>query len=356
MSSPYLVVIGTRPEAIKLAPIVRLLGDEAIVVSTGQHREMLIPLMERLGISPDADLQTMRPGQSLSSLTAALMVGLASVIQRVEPRSVIVQGDTTSAMTAALCAFYQKIDVAHVEAGLRSGVRDNPFPEEVNRRIISQIARWNFAPTLRAGDNLRRSGVDGEIEVTGNTVVDNLHWVMSEGLGRSHFVSAKKRILVTLHRRENQGAVMEDLAAALIGIAGRGDVEILLPLHKSPTVRQSLSSLHGRSGIRLIEPMDYFDFVSTMASSSIVLTDSGGVQEEAPTFGKPVLVLRETTERPEAVDAGMARLVGVDCNVVVKHTTELLDDALAYEAMAGGSNPYGDGRAAERIVGHLLGS
>ena len=349
-----LVVIGTRPEAIKLAPVIRRLGRQAVVVSTGQHREMLTPLVSRLGIPLERDLQVMTPGQSLTSLAATLLERFPSVLDEYRPRAVVVQGDTTTAMAAALSAFLNKIPVAHVEAGLRSGQLNDPFPEEANRRVIGQLATWHYAPTPRAAGNLAASGVSGEVILTGNTVVDNLVWSTANGLGQHQWTTRAHRVLVTLHRRENQGLSMRLIAESLEKIATRGDVEILLPLHKSPTVRASLSGLAGVPGIRLTDPLDYFDFVATLAESTLVLTDSGGVQEEAPTFGKPVLVLRRTTERPEAVEAGSARLIGTDPQAVFQHTNQLLDDENAYEAMTTSVNPFGDGHAAERICGHLI--
>lgn len=349
-----LVIIGTRPEAIKLAPVIRELDDQAVVVSTGQHREMLAPLLARLGIRVETDLKAMTPGATPTQLAATLLQQLPDVLDRHQPRAVVVQGDTTTALAAALSAFLAKIPVAHVEAGLRSGRLDDPFPEEGNRRLVGQLATWHYAPTPRAAANLRSSGVAGDILTTGNTVVDNLLWAIASVQGAPQWRTQQHRILVTLHRRENQGHTMSALAEALARIAARGDVEILLPLHKSPAVRASLNSLADTPGVRLTEPLDYFDFVATLASSKLILTDSGGVQEEAPTFSKPVLVLRRTTERPEAIESGSARLVGTNPAAVVDATHRLLDDPLDYAAMTINASPFGDGRAAERICTHLL--
>lgn len=353
------VVLGTRPEAIKLAPVVRAIeehsGLRAVVISTGQHREMLDQMLDRLEIRPDEDLEVMRPRQSLADLTARLVGSLGEALRRHGPAAVIVQGDTTTAFTGALAAFYERIPVAHVEAGLRSGSLDNPFPEEVNRRLVGQTATWHFAPTPGAAANLAREAVPaGQVEVTGNTAIDNLVWARTAGHGQSAFRTSKRRLLVTLHRRENQGEAMRGLATAVKRLAGRGDVEVVLPMHLSPAVREVLQPVLSETpDVRLVEPLDYFDFTASLADCDLVLSDSGGVQEEAPTLGKPVLVLRDNTERPEAVQAGVARLVGVAEDVVYKHATELLDEPATYAAMARAVNPFGDGHAARRIADRL---
>lgn len=353
------VVLGTRPEAIKLAPVVRAIeehgGLRAVVISTGQHREMLDQMLARLEISPHEDLGVMRPRQTLADLTSRLVGSLGEVLRRHGPAAVVVQGDTTTAFTGALAAFYERIPVAHVEAGLRSGSLDNPFPEEVNRRLVGQMATWHFAPTSGAADNLAREAVPRhQIDVTGNTAIDNLLWARTAGHGQSAFRTRKRRLLVTLHRRENQGESMRGLATAVKRLAERGDVEVVLPMHLSPAVREVIQPvLSGTPDVRLVEPLDYFDFTASLADSDLVLSDSGGVQEEAPTLGKPVLVLRDNTERPEAVQAGVARLVGVAEDVVFKHATELLDEPGTYAAMARAVNPFGDGCAAGRIADRL---
>ncbi|WP_051713325.1 non-hydrolyzing UDP-N-acetylglucosamine 2-epimerase [Spirillospora albida] len=365
------LVLGTRPEAIKLAPVLRALTAhdlfEPLVISTGQHREMLADLLPRLGVYPARDLAVMRDRQPLSALTARLVGGLGEALREDAPDAVVVQGDTTTAMAGALAAFYERIPVAHVEAGLRTGVMDDPFPEELSRTLIAPMARWHFAPTGGAAGNLRSEGVPaGRVHVTGNTVIDNLLWVLDRGLGTSAFTAASastasasaagpvRRVLVTLHRRENQGPTMAGIARALAELAGRPDVEIVLPLHKSPAVRESLLPvLGGLPRVRLVEPLDYFDFAATLRASDLVLTDSGGVQEEAPTLGKPVLVLRTTTERPEAVLAGAARLVGTRPRDILTMAAELLDDHVAYRRMATVTNPFGDGTASARIVRRL---
>jgi UDP-N-acetylglucosamine 2-epimerase (non-hydrolysing) len=354
-----LVILGTRPEAIKLAPVIRVLDADprlaVAVCSTGQHKQMLDQMLEDMQITPDYELHLMRDRQSLPNLTSRAVTALSEVLSTDKPAAVVVQGDTTSCMCGALAAFYHGVAVAHVEAGLRSGHLEDPFPEELNRRLVAQMTRWHFAPTMRAAENLHREGVlSNSVEITGNTGIDNLHWVLDRGLGRSAFRTTSRHILVTLHRRENQGQVMRDLAETIGCIATRGDVEILLPLHKSPAVREVIGPvLSAARNVTLTEPLDYFDFTASMADSDLVLTDSGGVQEEAPSLGKPVLVLRETTERPEAIEAGVAKLVGVDPKVVYGHAVQLLDDAHAYSTMAQAVSPFGDGCAAARIVTRL---
>ncbi|MEV4438172.1 UDP-N-acetylglucosamine 2-epimerase (non-hydrolyzing) [Streptomyces sp. NPDC049577] len=354
-----MLVLGTRPEAIKLAPVARAMAAsplfEPIVVTTGQHREMLQQMLELLGVEVRVELDVMRDRQDLAKLTARLVDGLGEVVHDVRPDLVIVQGDTTTAMTGALAAFYEHLPVAHVEAGLRTGVLDNPFPEELNRRLIGRMARWHFAPTPRAAGHLTAEGVpESQVFTTGNTVVDNLLWVLAEGKGTSVFRSGLRRVLLTLHRRENQGDRMRAMGRAVWRLADRGDVEIVLPLHKSPAVREALlPELSGHPNIRVVEPLGYLDFSATLAACDLVLTDSGGIQEEAPSLGKPALVLRTTTERPEAVEAGAARLVGTEPEAILDAAVRLLDDAETYRAMATAGNPFGDGHATERIVAQL---
>jgi UDP-N-acetylglucosamine 2-epimerase (non-hydrolysing) len=351
------VIFGTRPEAIKLAPVIRELGELPVVVNTGQHRELLDPLLAGLRIEPDLQLDVMRDDQPLSALTARLTESLGETMRKLRPAAVIVQGDTATAFCGALAAFYERIPVAHVEAGLRSGVLDDPFPEELNRRLIATLARWHFAPTPRAAAALHAAGVSpGQVEMTGNTVIDNLHWVLGHAPGRIAFTASRRwRILVTLHRRENQGPRMRGIAEVLRRLADRGDVEIALPLHRSPAVREMLVPvLDDVPGITLTEALEYSDFTATLAACDLVLTDSGGVQEEAPSLGKPVLVVRETTERPEAIEAGVALLAGTDPDALYAATASLLDDAVRYESMANAVSPFGDGHAAERIASRLL--
>ncbi|MFI8532220.1 non-hydrolyzing UDP-N-acetylglucosamine 2-epimerase [Streptomyces aquilus] len=370
-----MLVLGTRPEAIKLAPVARAMAAgpqfEPIVVTTGQHREMLHQMLGMLGVDVRIALDVMRTRQQLSDLTARLVRELGTVLREQRPDLVVVQGDTTTALAGALAAFYEKIPVAHVEAGLRTGVIDNPFPEELNRSLIGRIARWHFAPTPAAARHLTDEGVpDEQVFITGNTVIDNLLWVLAEGSGTSAFRTddnacpardgdmirraGPKRILVTLHRRENQGERMRGMGRALTRLARRGDVEIVLPLHKSPAVRDALlPELDGQRGVKLVEPLDYLDFAATLAECDLVLTDSGGIQEEAPSLAKPSLVLRTTTERPEAVEAGAARLIGTDPDAIVTWAERLLDDPVEYRRMATAGNPFGDGEAARRILGQL---
>jgi UDP-N-acetylglucosamine 2-epimerase (non-hydrolysing) len=354
-----MIVLGTRPEAIKLAPIVRAMADSAgfepIVVSSGQHREMLDQMLGLLGIEVRLDLAVMRERQRLSELTSRLVTGLDRAIRTQRPDLVIVQGDTTTALCGALSASYEKVPVAHIEAGLRTRNLTNPFPEEINRQLIGRIARWHFAPTFRAAAHLHAEAVpEGQVVVTGNTVIDNLLWILEQGTGTSAFRTVRRRLLVTLHRRESQGAEMRGLARTLRRLADRGDNEILLPLHKSPAVRESLLPEIGDHGsVTVTEPLGYADFAASLAACDLVLTDSGGVQEEAPTLGKPVLVLRATTERPEAVEAGVARLVGTDGETVFAAATRLLDDPVEYARMAGAVNPFGDGHAAGHVLAEL---
>ncbi|QIS17620.1 non-hydrolyzing UDP-N-acetylglucosamine 2-epimerase [Nocardia terpenica] len=353
------LVLGTRPEAIKLAPVARAMAGspvfEPLVVTTGQHREMLHQMLDLLQIPVRTALDIMRDRQQLSALTARLVDSLGEAIREHRPHLVVVQGDTTTALTGALAAFYEHVPVAHVEAGLRTGVPHNPFPEELNRRLIARIARWHFAPTPRAAGHLIAEGVpESTVIITGNTVVDNLLWVLAQRTGHSHFTTGPRRVLLTLHRRENQGDTMRGMANAIRRLANRSDVEIVLPLHKSPAVREALlPQLSGHTNIRVVEPLNYLDFSATLAACDLILTDSGGIQEEAPTLGKPTLVLRTTTERPEAIEAGAAILIGTDPDAIVAAANTLLDDQTAYQRMANAGNPFGDGHAADRILTHL---
>jgi len=362
-----LTIFGTRPEAIKLFPLVHALkadgGFEARLCVTGQHREMLDQVLQLARIAPDRDLDLMRPGQSLDALTAALLTGLGAVLDEERPDWVVVQGDTASALCGALAAYYRKVPVAHVEAGLRSGNIHHPWPEEVNRKAIAAIAALHFAPTPSAAQALRAENVDPRaIHVTGNTGIDALHWArariahdpsLAGGLAGIAARFAGKRILgVTCHRRENLGAGMEAIAAAIRQIAARSDVAVVFPMHPNPDVRRVMeAALGGLGNVALMEPLDYPHFVRLLELADLMLTDSGGVQEEAPAFGKPVLVLRETTERPEGVEAGTARLVGVDTARIVAEVSRLLDDGRAYAAMAEAHSPFGDGKSAGRIAG-----
>lgn len=357
MSSRILVVVGTRPEAVKLAPVIHALrrADWATtrVLATAQHRQMLDQIHAFFGIRPDRDLDVMRPSQALVDLTARLLTGLDPVLAEEKPDLVLAQGDTTTVMVTALACFYRQVAFAHVEAGLRTGDLRNPFPEELNRVLVGRMAALHFAPTVGARANLLREGVpESSVHVTGNTVIDALLWA-ADRVDTAPFTPArgKRLVLVTAHRRENFGAPFEAVCHALRDVAGRPDVELLYPVHPNPAVRDTAHRiLGGHPSIRLVDPLDYPAMVAAMRACTLILTDSGGVQEEAPSLGKPVLVLRTTTERPEGVAAGAAKLVGTDRATIVAAANRLLDDAGVYAAMAAVSNPYGDGRAAERIV------
>ena len=361
-----LTIFGTRPEAIKLFPLVHALAAddrfENRVCVSGQHRAMLDQVLALAAIEPDHDLDLMRPDQSLDELTAALLTGLGRVIDEERPDWVVVQGDTTTALSAALAAYYRKIPVCHVEAGLRSGDIGHPWPEEVNRKAISAIAALHCAPTELAAQSLRRENVEpSTIHVTGNTVIDALRYVrariereprLASGLADIERRFLGKRIIgVTSHRRENFGEGMEAIATAISRLAARDDLALVFPVHLNPNVRAVMNRrLAGLDNVALIEPLDYPHFVRLLEIATLILTDSGGVQEEAPALGKPVLVMRETTERPEGVAASTAKLVGADSDKIVAETERQLDDAEAYAAMARAHNPFGDGRSAPRIV------
>lgn len=367
MSTPIkiLSVFGTRPEAIKFFPLVHALNadsrfDSRVCVS-GQHRGMLDQVLEIAGIAPDHDLDLMQPDQTLDSLTANLLTGIGHVLDQEKPDWVVVQGDTATAMAGALAAYYRKIPVAHVEAGLRSGNIHHPWPEEVNRKIVGSFAALHFAPTETAAAALKREAVDpAAIHVTGNTVIDALHWITGEiekkpelasGLADLEQRFAGKRIIgVTSHRRENFGGGMEAIADAVRRLAERGDVAMIFPVHLNPNVRKVMNAqLDGLGNVALIEPLDYPHFARLLDICTLMLTDSGGVQEEAPALGKPVLVMRETTERPEGVQAGTAKLVGTDAATIVRETARLLEDEGAYAEMARAHNPFGDGHSSQRI-------
>ena len=362
-----LVIFGTRPEAIKLFPVIHKLQEhsdvQTRVLVTGQHGQMLDQVLDIGEIRPDHDLDVMAPNQTLDALTARLLTGIGAVLDIERPARVIVQGDTATAMVGALAAYYRQIPVSHVEAGLRSHNIYQPWPEEVNRKIIGTIADQHFAPTHVSADALRAEAVAPEnIHITGNSVIDALHWV-TDKIARQPDLAcdlveieerfAGKRIIgVTTHRRENFGDGMEDIAAALLEIAARDDVAIIFPVHMNPNVRKVMDAkLGNHPRIAMIEPLDYPHFARLLSISHIMLSDSGGVQEEAPALGKPVLVMRETTERPEGVAAGTAKLVGTDKNRIISEIFTLLDDEAAYSNMARAHNPFGDGQAAHKIAG-----
>ncbi len=365
-----MVVFGTRPEAIKMAPLVTALKQrpelETIVAVTAQHRQMLDQVLELFEISPDEDLNVMQPGQTLSGLTSRIVQGMEQVIAKHKPDIVLVHGDTTTTFATSLAAFYQRTAIGHVEAGLRTGNLYSPWPEEANRKLTGVLANLHFAPTQKSADNLRAENVDPEkIHVTGNTVIDALLAVVekiktnpsleTELAARFPFLDASKRlILVTGHRRENFGDGFEQICHALKDIAARGDTQVVYPVHLNPNVQEPVKRILGEQpSVHLIDPQDYLPFVYLMSRAHIIVTDSGGIQEEAPSLGKPVLVMRDTTERPEAVDAGTVELVGTNAPAIVSKTNRLLDDQAAYELMARSHNPYGDGQASDRIVDQI---
>lgn len=356
-------IFGTRPEAIKMAPIVSALQESAhfdcIVTVTGQHREMLDQVNELFGIVPDHDLNILRQGQTLSAIMTRTIDGLETLFAGSRPDAVVVQGDTTTSTAAAIAAFYHGIPVVHVEAGLRSGDLLSPFPEEANRKITSQIARLHLAPTSTSRENLLREGVSPEdIVVTGNTVIDALLATVDKQLPFTDprleelATSGRRILLVTTHRRENQGDAMRNMGRALARIAdAEPELTIVLPAHKNPVVREAvLPALDGKPNVLVTEPLAYGEFTRLLSVAHVVLTDSGGVQEEAPSLGKPVLVMRENTERPEAVDAGTVLLIGTDEERIVSEVSRLIHDQGHFAAMANAVNPYGDGNAAARTV------
>jgi UDP-N-acetylglucosamine 2-epimerase (non-hydrolysing) len=359
-----LVAIGTRPEAIKMAPVVLALRQEpwadVRILATAQHRQMLDQVLGAFGLVPDIDLDIMRPDQTLPELTARLLLRLDEVLASEAPDAVLVQGDTTTVMTVAMAAFYRRIPLGHVEAGLRTGDLYNPFPEEMNRIVAGRLSRWHFAPTARSRDNLLAEGfAPDSIHVTGNTVIDALLQVAERDLPLPVEIPEGKRlVLVTAHRRENFGAPFREVCLAIRDLASRHpDVHVLYPVHPNPNVTgPAREILGGHPAITLCEPLGYLAFVAAMKRATLVLTDSGGVQEEAPALGKPVLVMRHETERPEAVAEGVVQLVGPDRGAILAAADRLLDDPGAYAAMARGVSPYGDGHAAGRIAAILRAS
>jgi len=361
VSTPHnvCIVLGTRPEAIKLAPVIQAFQAsddfQTRVVLTGQHREMVTQVMELFGITADHDLALMAPRQTLTHITCSALQGLQEEFERHSPDLVLVQGDTTTAFASALAAFYGQIPVGHVEAGLRTDDIFDPYPEEANRRLISQLALLHFAPTHVSASNLAASGVVGETVTTGNTVIDALLLMAQKAppLEMPGLDFERQRvILATVHRRENWGERLQDIGRGFLEVLERfPDTALLLPLHRNPTVREPLQALLGdHPRAFLTEPLDYDRLVAAMRGATLLLTDSGGLQEEAPALGKPVLVLRRTTERPEAVDAGTAKLIGTDSADIVRETALLLESSAAYEAMARAHNPFGDGQASARIL------
>ena len=377
-----MLVFGTRPEAIKMAPLVKALQKEGdkfrtLVCVTGQHREMLDQVLQLFEITPDFDLNIMHKGQNLYDVTSKVLMGMGDVLKSEKPDIVLVHGDTTTSMAAALASFYEQIPVGHIEAGLRTNDIYSPWPEEINRQITGRISTYNFAPTQFGRNNLIKENIpENKIIVTGNTVIDALYYVVDKiksdstlsnelqtkilGMGYDMYrLSDGKRrmVLITGHRRENFGDGFRNICNALAFLSDKyQDVDFVYPMHLNPNVRGPINELFAdnkRNNLFFIEPLDYFEFVLMMENSYIVLTDSGGVQEEAPGLGKPVLVMRDTTERPEAVEAGTVKLVGTDYNAIVEEMSLLLDSKDAYNTMSKAVNPYGDGKACERIVNYL---
>ena len=379
-----MLVFGTRPEAIKMAPLVKEFQKqpkrvETVVCVTGQHREMLDQVLKIFDIKPDYDLNIMKQGQDLYDVTARVLTGMRDVLKEVKPDVVLVHGDTTTSTAAALAAFYQQIPVGHVEAGLRTHNIYSPWPEEMNRLLTGRLATYHFSPTPLSRNNLIKESVDDRnIIITGNTVIDALYWVVDKiknnkeldneledilskaGYDVNRLNNGKKLVLITGHRRENFGDGFINMCTAIKDLTVKyPDLDFVYPMHLNPNVRKPIHEVFGEnlSGLKnmfFIEPLEYLSFVYLMEKSSIVLTDSGGIQEEAPGLGKPVLVMRDTTERPEALDAGTVKLVGTDYNKIVNEVSSLIDDKAAYEKMSKSVNPYGDGLACGRIVNALL--
>ena len=378
-----MLVFGTRPEAIKMAPLVKEFQKypqkfETIVCVTGQHRQMLDQVLEIFDIKPDYDLNIMKQGQDLYDVTARVLVGMRDVLKETKPDVVLVHGDTTTSTAAALAAFYQQIPVGHVEAGLRTHNIYSPWPEEMNRQLTGRMATYNFAPTPLSRENLINEGIaDEKILVTGNTVIDALYWVVDKikndsalssalqeelkkaGYDVDRLASGKKLVLITGHRRENFGEGFISMCRAIKALTEKyPDVDFVYPMHLNPNVRKPIhevfgEDLTGLSNMFFIEPLEYLSFVYLMEKSTIVLTDSGGIQEEAPGLGKPVLVMRDTTERPEALTAGTVKLVGTDYDKIITEVSRLLDDSEYYDTMSRAVNPYGDGHACQRIANSL---
>jgi len=365
-----MVVVGTRPEAIKMAPVVAALrerGVRVLVTVTAQHRNMLDQVLDLFGITPDRDLDLMRPGQSLGDLFSSILLGMQEVLEDLRPKMVLVHGDTSTTLATALASFYARIPVAHIEAGLRTGDLGAPYPEEMNRRLVTPLSVLHFSPTESARANLIAEGCQPDcIEVTGNTVIDALQLVSARISDEAAFRSraeavlppaldpSKKLVLVTGHRRENHGEGLDNICRALRTLAQRGDVQIVYPVHPNPNVLGSVEGyLDGVEGILLTPPLDYAAFICLLQRCTLVITDSGGIQEEAPALGKPVFVTRSTSERPEGIEAGTARLVGTNHDTIIMAVTKVLDDDAAYESMSRAHNPFGDGHASRRIADRI---
>ncbi|MBD2752580.1 non-hydrolyzing UDP-N-acetylglucosamine 2-epimerase [Spirosoma validum] len=381
MKTRLLFVFGTRPEGIKLGPLIQEFRKypslfELLICVTGQHKEMVAPVLELFAIKPDYDLAVMKEGQDLYDITARILVSMRDVLTDSKPNVVVVHGDTVTSTTAALAAFYQKIDVAHVEAGLRTGNRYSPWPEETYRQLTSRMATFHFAPTQRARENLLAEGIHyQQITVTGNTVIDALQTIVRRietddaieadlinticlaGYKVHRLKRGKRLVLITGHRRENFGQGILNICCALKTLSVRySDTDFVYPVHLNPTIQEPVWQTLGAQqldNIFLISPLDYLSFVYLMKAAYVILTDSGGIQEEAPSLGKPVLVMRDTTERPEAIEAGTVKLVGTEPDQIIAATSELLDNTLAYETMAKAQNPFGDGTASAKIVAYF---
>lgn len=355
-----MVVLGTRPEAVKLAPVIRALKDtddlSAVVAVTGQHREIMDEVLELFDITPDHDLALLRDRQTLTHVTTRALTGVEEIVQAEQPDLVVVQGDTTTTFAASLAAFYQRVPVVHVEAGLRSGNRMSPYPEEINRQLTSRLATLHLCPTPSSKANLLSEAVDpATIFVTGNTVIDALNWVVEHTGGAQHEPGERRLVLMTSHRRESWDGGLANVAWGVRDVVeDRPDVHVVFPIHPNPIVREAMTPILGPlDNVEVIEPLGYPAFAQAMARAHVIVTDSGGVQEEAPSLGVPVLVTRENTERPEAVTAGTVRLIGSDRAAVREHLQRLLDNADEHETMRKATNPYGDGKAAWRSVGAL---
>ncbi|MBU8871444.1 MAG: UDP-N-acetylglucosamine 2-epimerase (non-hydrolyzing) [Gemmatimonadales bacterium] len=359
------VVFGTRPEAIKMVPVIRELARHPDQINyrvclTAQHREMVDQVLEYFSVIPDVDMDLMTPNQDLFDLSVRLMRGLSTFLTEYRPDYVLVHGDTTTTLMASLAAYYLKVRIGHVEAGLRTGDPQNPFPEEMNRKICDTLADIHFAPTERSRQNLEAEGVNPKlIHLTGNTAIDALHLALEKEQSTKHttaFPAGKRGILVTAHRREKFGEGISDICSAIRTLAlARDDIHVLFPVHPNPNIRKPVNAiLGGLSNVELCAPADYPEFVRMMQDAYLILTDSGGIQEEAPALGKPVLVMRDCTERQEAIEAGTVKMVGTEPENIVAGAEQLLDDQKAYQQMARAVNPYGDGHAARRIVAHLL--
>lgn len=358
-----MTIFGTRPEAIKMAPLVKELESreniESIVCVTAQHREMLDQVLETFEITPDYDLNIMKHGQTLGDITTRALNGLEKVIKEVNPNIVLVHGDTTTTFAGALAAFYNQVDIGHVEAGLRTWNMYSPYPEESNRQMVGIVANMHFSPTEASAENLINEGKDkSNIFVTGNTVIDAISYTVKEDYDNEviKWVGKDRMILLTAHRRENLGEPMKRIFTAIKKIVDEyKDIKVVYPIHMNPKVRETANEVFGDcKQVKLIEPLDVFDFHNFMSKSYIILTDSGGIQEEAPSLGKPVLVLRDTTERPEGIEAGTLKLVGTNPELIYKETKKLLDDQATYKKMSEAHNPYGDGLASKRIVDEII--